>query len=103
MTMALKLAMNRLVAIKFTVDDNASTPVFAYDRLISGGEVNDTKACVAKSNATVFRNPMPLAIRAAMKKALSSSMQRCLRYRKSAREKCYDSAHYCYSRCCKVF
>ena len=69
------------------------------------GEIGScAKACMAEGNAAVFRNPVPLTIRAAMKKALSSPMQRPFRYRKSAREKCYDSAHYFnYSGCCEAF
>src|SRR5215469_2849547 len=102
MTEVFEFALNRLVTIKFTVDDDASTPILAHDRLISRSQIDDAKACMAKAHTPVFRNPVSLTIGSTMKKAMGSPMQRCFRYGKAAREKCYDSAHYCYSIRCEA-
>src|SRR5215469_8826741 len=102
MTEVFEFALNRLVTIKFTVDDDPSTPILAHDRLISRSQIDDAKACMAKAHTPVFRNPVSLTIGSTMKKAMGSPMQRSFRYGKAAREKCYDSAHYCYSIHCEA-
>src|SRR5215469_4479765 len=102
MTEVFEFALNRLVTIKFTVDDDPSTPILAHDRLISRSQIDDAKACMAKAHTPVFRNPVSLTIGSTMKKAMGSPMQRSFRYGRAAREKCYDSAHYCYSIRCEA-
>jgi hypothetical protein len=44
MTSALQLLLDGLVIVEFAVNDNVLACVFAGDRLVTGGEVDDAEA-----------------------------------------------------------
>src|SRR5689334_1211524 len=61
--------LDRFVAIELAVADDRRASVFAGDRLIAGGEIDDAEARVAQTHFAVGAQPVTLAVRAAMLQA----------------------------------
>src|SRR5689334_11659854 len=69
MTSLLELALDRFVTIELAIADDRRAIVFAGDRLIAGGEIDDAEARVAQTDPAVGAHPVTLAVRAAMPQA----------------------------------
>jgi hypothetical protein len=70
MTRVFEFSSNCFVAVELTIDDNPGPVVLARDWLITGPEVNNTEACMTKSNPVVQADPMALGVGAAVMEAL---------------------------------
>ena len=72
----LELALNRLVAVEFPVDDNSRLLVFARDRLIAGREIDDTQARVTQPDPSIVGQPLAAAVWTAVMEGAGGARQR---------------------------
>ena len=63
---AFEFALGGLVVIEFAVNDDVFAAIFAGNRLVAGGQIDDAKPCVTQSYSPIGRNPMSLSVRPAM-------------------------------------
>ena len=93
MSARFELALDRFIAVELAVHHDPRPAVFAGDRLVAGGQIDDAEPGVAEPGHAVRRHPVALPVRAAMMEALGRSRQGRLRDGMAAGEEGDDSAH----------
>src|ERR1700722_7035327 len=85
MSPRLEITLNRLVFVEFSVGDDMRSVVFAPDRLISGGEIDDARPRVGEPDTVVSADPLSLSVGPAVIESFRCAFQRCRRNRPAAR------------------
>ena len=88
-----QLLLVALVVVELAVHDHVDRLILVRDRLVARGEVDDREPRMPHANAPVRRDPLALAVGAAVVEGEGGAAQRFARDRGGAREHGDDSAH----------